>query len=1379
MIASEGGPHIRAFMHLRALKLNGFKSFADPTELRFDRGVTAIVGPNGCGKSNIADAIRWVLGEQSAKALRGGKMQDVIFEGTDSRKPVQICEVSLLLTECEERLGTEFHEVEITRRVSRDGVGEYFINGRACRLKDIQKLFMDTGVGRTSYSIMAQGQIDQILSSKPEERRAVFEEAAGITKYKSQRREALAKLGLVDQNLSRVTDVINEVARQIGSLKRQASKALRFKRLNHKLRHLDLAQGGRTFEVLNLTVTDLDTQLGARSGDLRQFQSDLGQKETELATRKAQRGELLQRVQEAQQAVFDLKSQREQALNQAHLNDIRRTGLEERIVQAKDDLGSIQTQLSDLAQRADTNTQDKQLQLSVLGDSDEVFQDRNRELNEVEARLAAAEQELQQLKYRSLEAESALVRLRNDCANLEVEDRTAQARTERLREEFSEQEAAEARVREALQSVHEQVEAARQRQAEAQQGVVDAQQAIHALGLEFKEAQRRITELDRALAQKSARLKLLQQLQEKLEGFGEGAKALMQGRLGGVFEGRRFAVLSQGLKVRSEYARPIETLLGAAVEAVLVEDGETARLILERLAELKLGRACLRFPTPARTFAAAPSELPATIRPAIDALEIDPAALAEHPVAGVLTGCYVAQTAADFLTYWQANPALEFVFAATPAGELIDRRGLVFGGQRKSGGGILQRAAELKEIEAEIGAEQAALATARAQAEAIGLRLGEAEGALEDKRGEQVEATRQAGAVAAEERNAQRAVQEAEMRRAKLEREREGIEETHRRATERAAQARVEFEQGEAKLNALRARMDEIDRNLAVLRGERDIKREAVTQARFDLAEKRQRLEVLNRGLSEIEQRRSALVQAQRTRESEIESWTAQIGELGVAAEAQRARAEECARTLVVSQESVQSIRQELVQLEEVLGVLEKELSYVRTQSESLRSEASRLQVDLAEKRARLQFLQEEAQREHGTDLKSVEWRYELWMAGQQPEGLRPLDLDEEADENGADAAKAEKPKPEAPKAENAGTAPESADAAVPAEGQPAADTHAPAAPAKKLPSPEELAALENTDWEAVKNEVLALRQRLQSMGPVNLVAIEEYGELKQRYEFLKAQSDDLINSKNALLKAIEEINQTSEKQFADTFQQIRKNFAQTFNTLFGGGHADLHLIDTGDVLESGIEIVAQPPATRLKSITLLSGGQKTMTAVGLLFAIYMVKPSPFCVLDELDAPLDESNIGRFTNLLKQFTSASQFIIITHNKRTIAASQSIYGVTMEERGVSKVVSMRFHTEHQDADLVKLNIAGRLEAPRIPEVETPAAPAVAGELQVGEGGATQAEEGGVAVAEADPETPTSGSPGFEPHAAPTPETNGHSPAKPADESTVRPDRPGDN
>src|SRR5215213_2322224 len=281
-------------MYLKALKLHGFKSFADATTLRFEPGVTAVVGPNGCGKSNIADSIRWVLGEQSAKALRGGKMQDVIFEGADTRKAAQLCEVSLLLTDCEKQLGSNFHEIEIMRRVHRDGQSEYYFNGQACRLKDIQKLFMDTGVGRTSYSIMAQGQIDQILSSKPEERRAVFEEAAGITKYKSQRREALQKLALTDQNMARVADVIGEVSRQIGSLRRQAAKAMRYKRLNHRLRHLALGWSGFHFAQLTSTLGELEAKVVTLRAAANERRQNFEAQESALAEHRAQRGRLTQ-----------------------------------------------------------------------------------------------------------------------------------------------------------------------------------------------------------------------------------------------------------------------------------------------------------------------------------------------------------------------------------------------------------------------------------------------------------------------------------------------------------------------------------------------------------------------------------------------------------------------------------------------------------------------------------------------------------------------------------------------------------------------------------------------------------------------------------------------------------------------------------------------------------------------------------------------------------------------------------------------------------------------------------------------------------------------------------------------------------------------------
>ena len=328
-------------MHLKALKLHGFKSFADNTTLSFQPGVTAIVGPNGCGKSNIADAIRWVLGEQSAKALRGGKMQDVIFEGADTRKAAQFSEVALLLTDCEKQLGSEFHEIEIMRRVNRDGGGEYYFNGQPCRLKDIHKLFMDNGVGRTSYSIMAQGQIDQILSSKPEERRVVFEEAAGITKYKSQRREAMNKLALTEQNLARVSDVINEVARQIGSLKRQAAKAMRYKRLNFRLRHLALAQSGYQYGQLSAILADLDGRVASLREAADTRRATLEERSQKLNEGRTLRNFLGQRVQDAQQAVFDLKSQKEAAENAANMAQVKRTALAERIEAGKDSVHEI------------------------------------------------------------------------------------------------------------------------------------------------------------------------------------------------------------------------------------------------------------------------------------------------------------------------------------------------------------------------------------------------------------------------------------------------------------------------------------------------------------------------------------------------------------------------------------------------------------------------------------------------------------------------------------------------------------------------------------------------------------------------------------------------------------------------------------------------------------------------------------------------------------------------------------------------------------------------------------------------------------------------------------------------------------------------------
>jgi chromosome segregation protein len=1259
-------------MYLQALKLHGFKSFADPTILRFEPGVTAIVGPNGCGKSNIADAIRWVLGEQSAKALRGGKMQDVIFEGTDTRRPQNLCEISLLLTECEQQLGTEYHEVEIMRRTSRDGQSDYFLNGQPCRLKDIHRLFMDTGVGRTSYSIMAQGQIDQVLSSKPEERRAVFEEAAGITRYKSQRREALGKLLLTDQNLARVTDVIAEVGRQIGSLRRQASKAMRYKRLSYRLRHLSLAHSGWQWGQLSAAIAGREANVAALRATTEAHRATLEERQRELNEIKARRSDYHQRVQEAQQAVFDLRSQKEQAENQAGLARIKKTGLEERIQSSRDDLAELEMQLREVAAQADSGTQDKQLQLSLLGSSDAAFQQRNRELAIVEGELSREEQQLQQAKFDLLQLESTLARLRTDCSGYEVEAKTSVVRHDELAVQMAEvhrtMAAATARAGEEQQLL----EAARVEQSRAHNEVQAAQHALQEATQRFREGQRHLQELDRTLAQRTARLRLLKQLHEQWEGFGEGAKALLQGRLETVLAGRGIAPITHGLEVKPEFGQALNALLGSAVEAISVADLAVARQILAHLEEQKIGGACLQIAETGSRIAESPAAgLPPFLQPATVALaNLDPA----HPIVGLLAACYVAENLNGFLEFWRANPDFAFLLVATPKGELVDRRGLVYGGhQRRPAGGIVQREIDLRETARELAREQKLHDEQRALIDKLGAALAAAESVLEQHRKHVLTATQQVAAVQAEARNADKTSEEVAGRLERMARELAGHEQARIETEQRLIRAQAALAEAEEKVAAQRQAILALENQIAALRTDRDQKKEALAQARLELAERRQKVEVLDRGLGEMERRRAQLGELLAQRQQEVEVWTEQAAELEQESAARLAGAGEIARTLVVAQESVAKIRGELVELERQIAAIEEDQQSLRAQTDVTQEELGRGDVKLAESRARAQFLTEEVRHEFQTDLTAVNWKLLLWHADDDPPDLKPLDLDEDEGETGEPAGTEAKPKSPTPKRRTKRQ--------------------------KPPPAAGDLATLDQTNWEEIKAGIEALRQRLNSMGAVNLVAIEEYAELRQRYDFLRTQSDDLTNAKAQLLKAIDEINRTSQKQFALTFEQIRKNFESTFQTLFGGGYARLELVQAEDILESGIEIIAQPPGTRLKSISLLSGGQKTLTAVALLFALFMVKPSPFCLLDELDAQLDESNIGRFTKLLKHFTKDSQFLIITHNKRTIAAANGIYGVTMEERGVSKTVSMRFNHERGEAETVPATVADAVSTAR--------------------------------------------------------------------------------
>jgi len=1262
-------------MYLKALKLHGFKSFADNTTLRFEPGVTAIVGPNGCGKSNVADSIRWVLGEQSAKALRGGKMQDVIFEGADTRKPSQICEVSLLLTECEKQLGTEFHEVEIMRRVHRDGQSEYALNGQPCRLKDIQKLFMDTGIGRTSYSIMAQGQIDQILSSKPEERRAVFEEAAGITKYKSARREAMQKLALTDTNLARVADVIGEVSRQIGSLRRQASKAMRYKRLSHRLRHIALAWSGYHHAELSATLGALEAKVVALRSEADNRRESLDAQQSALDEKKAQRSRLNQRVQDAQQAVFDLRSQKEAAENAANLAQIRRSGLEDRLASSRDNLGEIDMQLREVSAQVDTGAQDKQMQLGLLGSSDAGYQQRNRELAIAEGELSKLEQELNQAKFQLLQIDSTVARLRTDCSGYEVDQKTSAHKHESLAQEIEGVRQEVAAATQMGAETEARAEAALAEKSRAHNESIAAQQLTTDLTREFRDAQRKLSELDRALAQRTARLRLLQQLQERWEGFGEGAKAVLQGRLDAALAGAKALPITQGLAVKPEFGKAIEAIFGAAAEAISVSDLSTAQRILAQLEGEQIGSAVLNVAELCGPQGAA-ADLPAGLVPAIQAVsETDPA----HPALGLLRESYIADDLGAFLEFWKANPAFGFLAVVTRKGDLVDRRGLIFGGHhssKKSSNSIVQREIDLRETAKALADEQKAHDDQKAIIDALNTRLAEAEQKVEQCRADVLTATQTLASAQAEQRNAQRAVEDTTNRLNRMESELGSLEHARNEAHARWEKAQTGLAQADAVSHQQRERIHSTETRIVEIRTDRDVKRETLAQARLELAERRQKVEVLDRGLGEMERRRLQLSELLVQRQTEIETWTEQTNALERESSEQRARGAQIAETFSVAQEQVEAVRIGLVDIEREINGLEASQVSVRQEADASHSQLSTHEIKLAENRQRAQFLVEEVTREFQTDVAAINWKLQLWHADDEPEGVKPLDLDEDEDEP----------------TEPVQPAVVTGEATVAVEGEAAPKRRRKKKDAKGEPTEKDLAALDATDWPALKVEADALRQRLNGMGAVNLVAIEEYAELKQRHDFLHGQVTDLTTAKTELIKAIDEINQTSLQQFQVTFEQIKKNFEYTFLTLFGGGRAHLELIAAEDILESGIEIVAQPPGTKLKGITLLSGGQKTLTAVALLFALYMVKPSPFCLLDELDAPLDESNIGRFTDLLKKFVGESQFIIITHNKRTVSAASAIYGVTMEERGVSKTVSMKFNPDRGDIEAHPENIA---------------------------------------------------------------------------------------
>jgi chromosome segregation protein len=1234
-------------MYLKNLTVLGFKSFADKTALNFQPGVTAIVGPNGCGKSNVSDAIRWVLGEQSAKALRGGEMADVIFNGTDGRKPMGMAEVSLTIGGVDQEhlraagVEIDYNEVTVTRRVFRDGGSEYFINKTPCRLKDIQQLFMGTGVGRTSYSIMAQGNITQILSSRPEDRRLIFEEAAGITKYKAQKKEALRKLEYTEQNLVRVEDLVREVKRQIGSLQRQAGKARRYKQISQELQHLDTQLARHQFDVLQneirerqTTTEDLRNEIETKSAAVLRFEDEIAQLRGRLS-------ELEHEIGALQQRGLELKGEIDRHESRIQFNEERLRELDSQNARALGDVNQAEERKSITAQEHENVSSNLAAAQAAAAENANLLKAKTEALRAVEESLRTQQESLRGAQAEGFSAGQELSRARNELNALDLQKQGNVVRLEKLSAEKIQLEEERTRLEARLQDFSLNVQA-QKLNAQTQRGTVEERQA------RLREIQEQLTQLGRELdgllqqqAEKRSRLNVLEQLQAGHEGFSEGSLAALkqsQHVLGS---------LADKIRVPDQFITAIEAALGHHLQLVLTEQPEAAQQILADLSANKRGRASiapLAFGGNGPAAGQADSEV--SVESSVNDLSAQPPAveLNGQPLEAlsviqsdtsvrpllqrVLGATRIVRDLNAATDAWRGGGGFHYV---TLTGELLSGAGVYTGGHANGNGAtkgaasILGRKNQILELQAASGALNEEVNERSRRKGALQAEQSELQATLLQA---QTELRAQEVAIATHEGEYNALQTSQRLLHQKIDTvvyEIQSLAAQEQEGLQKRAELAARAAQAETAERARQEQVVQLTSQLEAHRQQRDVATTELSESKVALATQEQLRAALGHQQAALAQRLRELEQLITQRRAELGAF---VGRRGLAeAEIQDSRGRI---------EKLQHDREQVnTQAAELLARQQEQENEITSREDLLREQRQRLtqiqerrgalEIELAQKNMGVQNLRERIQQKYKLNLDDIPGEcITITFADEGPARVHVLSPEEVASAGGA------------------------------------------------------------TDWDAVSQQVGLMQQRLDEMGPVNLVAIEEYEETEQRFQFLSQQHTDLVQAKAQLLEVINKINVQTRDMFRATFEQIRDNFRAMFTEVFGGGKADLILVDENDVLESGIDIVARPPGKQLQTISLLSGGEQTMTAVSLLFSIYQVKPSPFCVLDELDAPLDESNINRFIRVLQRFLENSQFIIITHNKRTIGMADVLYGVTMQEHGVSRIVSVKFHRSDEQS-----------------------------------------------------------------------------------------------
>jgi chromosome segregation protein len=1184
-------------MRLNRLEMIGFKSFAQRTVIEFNPGITAIVGPNGCGKSNIVDALRWAMGEQSARHLRGQQMEDVVFNGSESLPPTGMAEVSIVFDNEDGRSPAEyanFSEIMVTRRLFRSGESQYAINKSDCRLKDVIELFLGTGVGNKAYSIVEQGKVDELVNSKPEDRRGVIEEAAGTSKYKSRKLVAEKKLERTQQNLLRVSDIVREIERQIRSMELQARKAERFRAVKSELKEKEFAWNYLQRESHGREIAALEAQLAGVENRLAECLAALHAREAESESVRLSLLEADKAIGRRQEVVYQLRAQIQNDEQKCDFYQRELAQLEQGEAETRAALAQLGERTKSLAQEIEEldKAEASFIQLSLFEET--FLRDKEVELEKSQGRIRELQEEVDREKEALIDAANRISNLNNDALAKEKRRGEIEQELARSREEGTQAAASlaacESKQGETARALSACINASRERGLEAAQVTA----SIQSLNKVREEQEKRIAGLKEQIQEHRSRLVSLEDLQKNYEGCQEGVRAIMLKKQREAAPNGIFGLVAEVLEAPEAYEKALTAVLGDRLQYVIVKGQEEGVESIEYLKREATGRGSF---IPVQLSRKQHKDLPLgeaeVVAPLLDMISVKEGYrdVAEFLLSDVI----IVRDLVSGLSLWNRNGF--YCTLVTPEGEVVDPMGIVTGGNGASlEGSILAQRRRIREIALTLAELENKLPREALEMNAVKQDLDQAEtrksllvAEIHRLDIERVRLEHENGDAAREQERLSRAA------RALLEAQYDlgaALETLHGEIERCRSEAQRHVREKAERERALAAKQLE----LAELRQAAETADAAVTQSRIRnaaLSERRENTHVNLGNRRKLQQETADEIAARRERLGDIQRRRADIDHALVQTKTALDRNRAESTTL---EERLQEDRQNYRAISMQLAEIGEAIKELRPQAEGCQEERSRIQLRLAEKRLQLQHLAENLREKYAVELESL-----------------------------------------------------------------AAETAANGSSATELVA-----------------EIDDLRGRLERMGEVNLAAIGEYEELTERFQFMARQKQDLEKSIADLQQTIVKLNRICRLRFKESFELINEKFEAIFPRLFRGGKARLVLTDENDYLETGVEIVVQPPGKKLQSITLLSGGEKALTAVSLLFAIFLTKPSPFCFLDEVDAPLDDANLDRFNELIQEMSEHSQFILVTHNKKTMQAAEVLYGVTMAEPGVSKIVSVKLN-----------------------------------------------------------------------------------------------------